>query len=83
VTRSLEIVSGQHYIVARVVSENGERIGGNAGLPVHLVSATEFRATSGGLSTYRVQPDGTLLGFHPGEREPFMRAKPHSGLWAR
>jgi hypothetical protein len=83
VTRSIEVARGTFFMVARVTGTNGERIGGEAGLPLRKVSETEYRVPGAGRSRYVIQKDGTLVGYHDEDKQPFMRAVPHPELWAK
>jgi hypothetical protein len=79
--RSIDVVEGKFYLVSRLVSEDGNRVGGEQGMLLRKVSEGEYHGTGPNQSVYRIAPGGELLSYIKGESEPSMQGVPCQSLW--
>jgi hypothetical protein len=80
-TRSIELLEGEYFLVSRLLTDAGLPVGGDQGLLLTKLSDTEFRGVPPNTMTYRILPTGELLCQAPGEKAPSMRGIPHKELW--
>jgi hypothetical protein len=80
-TRSIELVAGNYYLVSRLLDKDGSHVGGEDGLLLQKVSEFEYRGTGRNQSTYRLAPDGGFRQFIVGDRDPSMVGSPTDQLW--
>lgn len=80
-TRTIELVAGQYYLVSRLLDKDGARVGGEDGLLLQKVSENEYRGTGKNQSTYKLTADGRFEQFVVGDREPSMVGSPTDQLW--
>ncbi len=81
--RSIELSEGEHYLVSRVVDEQGVRLGGDAGFLLDKISESEYRGTGQNRTTYRITPDGRLESYIADEEVPVLVGMPSSEPWPK
>ena len=76
VLRSIEVVEGRYYMVARVLDERGCVVGGSDGIPLERIAFNEYRQANGVDAYYRISETGELHCYGPGDKEPSIRCTP-------
>jgi hypothetical protein len=80
-TRSIELVEGEYFLVSRLLGKAGEQIGGDQGLRLVKVSEFEFRGCPPNIMVYTINSNGELLCQAPLEKEVSLHGVPQSELW--